>query len=109
MTREKVTLYYGNNGTKQFWKSKIGRLLILDNHKEEIWTAYRYDVIMTDKVQQAKANKANIKAHFILGGSLDYVISALKAQYEIEVVLDNTKQWQESSSKSKMILKAIGR
>jgi len=106
---KKITLYYGDNGTQEFLESTMRRLLILSNRKEEIWTAFRNELVMTDKVQQAKADKAKVGAHRILGGSLDYVISALKEQYEIEVVFDNTKQWQEAPGKSKMVLKAVGR
>lgn len=99
-----VTLYYGDNGTQEFWESVKREIVILKNHKEGGWSAHHNEIVLTDTVRQAKADRGT---HCILSGELDYVIKALKQQHDIKVILDRSKQWVNGPDSARMILKRV--
>lgn len=99
-----VTLYYGDNGTQEFWESKKREIVILKNHTGGGWSVHHNEIVLTDTVRQAKAKRGQ---HCILSGDLDYVVKALKGQHNIRVIFDESKQWVNGPDPeaSRMILK----
>ena len=99
-----VILYYGDNGTQEFWESTKRKILILKNHGSKSWSVFQNEIVLTDLARQAKSN---VGTHYTVGGDLGYVIKALKKQHGIEVILDKSKQWMDSPDSARMILKKV--